>query len=83
MCARLHKEGQYCRVCGRVWHYGASFEGAQCDGCDFWIHDSCDPKMDHALAAPTRCAVALLEGALHQALMRCDALRLCVIVQRV
>ena len=42
MCSRLHSDGQYCLVCGRVWHYGQPFEGAQCDGCDFWIHGACD-----------------------------------------
>ena len=42
MCARLHRDKQYCLICGRVWHYGQPFEGAQCDGCDFWIHGACD-----------------------------------------
>jgi hypothetical protein len=51
MCTRLHRERQYCRVCERVWHHGAPFDGAQCDGCDFWVHAACDPKMAGVLAS--------------------------------
>ena len=42
LCAKLHKEGQYCPVCDRVWHWSAGDPMVGCDKCEMWIHRECD-----------------------------------------
>ena len=42
LCAKLHKEGQYCPVCDAVWQWANCPAMVGCDGCDFWVHAACD-----------------------------------------
>ena len=38
LCQKLHKDGQFCPVCDRVWHWSAGDPMVGCDRCDKWIH---------------------------------------------
>ena len=42
LCRKLHKEGQFCPVCDRVWHWSAGDAMVGCDRCEMWIHRECD-----------------------------------------
>ena len=42
LCQKLHKEGQFCPVCDRVWHWSTGDPMVGCDRCDMWIHRECD-----------------------------------------
>ncbi|KAK9830484.1 hypothetical protein WJX72_011976 [[Myrmecia] bisecta] len=49
-CQRLYEAGSYCNVCDKVW-MPTTKNMVGCDGCDFWIHNHCDPLAAAALAS--------------------------------
>jgi hypothetical protein len=51
LCAKLHKEGQFCPVCDVVWQWANCPAMVGCDSCDFWVHATCDPKAQAVMDA--------------------------------
>ena len=49
LCQKLHKDGQFCPVCDRVWHWSAGDPMVGCDRCDKWIHRECDARAAEVL----------------------------------
>ena len=54
LCAKLHREGQYCPVCDRVWQWANCPAMVGCDSCDFWVHCSCDGPARTVMEAQER-----------------------------
>ena len=50
-CQKIYREGQYCRVCDRVW-LPTSKDMVCCDKCSLWVHGECDPAAREALSGP-------------------------------
>ena len=54
LCAKLHREGQYCPVCDRVWQWANCPAMVGCDSCDFWVHCACDEPARTVMEAQER-----------------------------
>jgi hypothetical protein len=52
LCAKLHKEGQYCPVCSKVWQWANCPAMVGCDTCSYWVHAACDCKAKEVMDAP-------------------------------
>ena len=58
LCAKLHKEGQFCPVCDVVWQWANCPAMVGCDSCDFWVHATCDPKAQAVMDAEAEAEAA-------------------------
>ena len=54
LCAKLHKEGQFCPACDKVWQWAncPAMVGCDAPGCEFWVHASCDVRAKEVMDAP-------------------------------
>ena len=54
LCAKLHKEGQFCPACDKVWQWAncPAMVGCDAPGCEFWVHASCDARAKEVMDAP-------------------------------
>ena len=52
LCAKLHKQGQFCPCCEKVWQWANCPAMVGCDACEFWVHASCDADAARVMAAP-------------------------------
>ena len=50
-CHKLHRNGQFCRVCDRVW-LPTSKDMVCCDKCGTWVHGECDDAARDAISGP-------------------------------
>ena len=53
LCAKLHKQGQFCPCCEKVWQWANCPAMVGCDACDFWVHASCDAEAARVMSLDT------------------------------
>jgi len=52
-CCALFLEGQFCPPCLKVWRPTEAGDFLQCDGCDAWVHATCDNLSREAVEVRT------------------------------